>query len=271
VTDDNPFFYSYFKLETLAYQSDCQGRLNCYPIGNIILLTLVTLAIVTAAIFIVLPLWRYQRAGLRTPHAGPMLAYFSLLGAGYIFVEIIFIQRFTLLIGYPTQAVTVTLFSMLTFSALGSLVGQRVLTTARHLRTLLVGLALLAVVYTFGLAPLAQSLLRLPDLARIVVSVLLIAPLAFLMGMPFPTGLKQLGVRAPGLVPWAWGMNGVFSVLGSSAVILVSMFSNFTWAMLGAALFYGAATLVAGALWKVDVAERVVAPLAAALRQSDAV
>ncbi|MGQ0601605.1 MAG: hypothetical protein ACT4QE_07920 [Anaerolineales bacterium] len=271
VTDDNPFFYSYFKPATLSYQGDCQGGLNCYPIGNTILITLVTLALVTAALFIVLPLWRYQRAGLRTPFAGPMLTYFSLLGAGYIFVEIIFIQRFTLLIGYPTQAVTITIFSMLTFSALGSLVGQRVLTTATHLRTLLVALAALVTVYTFGLAPLAQSLLRLPDLARIFASGLIIAPLAFLMGMPFPTGLKQLGVRAPGLVPWAWGMNGVFSVLGSSAVIVISMVSNFTIAMLGAALFYGAAMLTVGALWRVSVAESPARPLVVTLGEADAV
>jgi len=124
VTDDNPFFYNYFRWTNLTTDSATIGRLNRFPIGNLILLTLIGLAVITSVLFVILPLWRHERAGLRTPQAMPMLAYFS-LGAGYIFVEIILIQRFTLFIGYPTLAVTTSIFSMLTFSAVGSLVSQR--------------------------------------------------------------------------------------------------------------------------------------------------
>lgn len=93
-------------------------------------------------------------------------------------------------------------------------------------------------------------MLRLSDVERILASVLLIAPLATVMGMPFPTGLRQLGERAPQLVPWAWGMNGVFSVVGSVVVILVSMVSNFTVALACGATCYLAAAGVCAALWQ---------------------
>jgi hypothetical protein len=73
------------------------------------------------------------------------------------------------------------------------------------------------------------------------------------MGMPFPTALNRLGLQARALVPWAWGMNGVFSVLGSSTVILASMLTSFSLAMLGAAVFYGAAALLSTYLWRVHV------------------
>lgn len=253
VTDDNPFFYNYFKWTNLTTDSATVGRLNRFPIGNLILLTLISLAVVTSSVFIVLPLWRNQRAGLRTPGAAPMLAYFSLLGAGYIFVEIILIQRFTLFIGYPTLAVTTTIFSMLTFSAFGSLVSQRLIQHAGQLRVVMGVLVAAIAVYVAGLPAVLTALLSLPDEARLVVSVVLIGPLAFLMGMPFPTALNRLGFQAPSLVPWAWGMNGVFSVLGSSLVILASMLTNFSVAMLGAAAFYGAAAALSGRLWHVHI------------------
>ncbi|HRF50652.1 MAG TPA: hypothetical protein PLC98_23695 [Anaerolineales bacterium] len=251
VTDDNPFFYNYFRWTNLTTDSATIGRLNRFPIGNLILLTLIGLAVITSVLFVILPLWRHERAGLRTPQAMPMLAYFSLLGAGYIFVEIILIQRFTLFIGYPTLAVTTSIFSMLTFSAVGSLVSQRLLRQATHLRSALGVLVAAIIVYVLGLSVVLNSLLALSDTARLVASVLLIGPLAFLMGMPFPTALSRLGQQAPSLVPWAWGMNGIFSVLGSSLVILISMISNFSIAMLSAAVCYGAAAALAGRIWNV--------------------
>jgi hypothetical protein len=214
---------------------------------------MLVLAVVTAVVFIVYPLFRYERSGLRTPHAIPMLVYFSALGLGYIFVEIVLIQRFTLFIGYPTHAIATTIFSLLFFSAMGSLVSERICRTPKSLGIILSILTGVILLYIVGLPPLFRSLLRLPDTVRILLSVVFIAPLAFLMGMPFPSGLRRLGVQAQSLIPWAWGVNGVFSVLGSVLVIFVSMLTNFTYALAGAALLYGAAAVVSTSLWKTKV------------------
>lgn len=254
VTDDNPFFYNYFKWGNLHFSDAYEGRLNRFPIGNLILITLFTMALVTAALFIVVPLARYRRDGLRAPGAPPVLAYFSLLGAGYIFVQIVLIQRFTLFIGYPIHATTTTIAAMLAFSALGSLLSGRLLRGPGQLRAVLLAVAALIALYIVALPPIFAALLRLPDPARLLTSVLLLAPLSTVMGMPFPTGLRQLGERAPELVPWAWGMNGVFSVFGSVVVILVSMVSSFTAALTCGALCYVGATAACGALWRVSVA-----------------
>jgi len=261
VTDDNPFFYNYFRWTNLHFDSSYEGRLNRFPIGNLILLTLFTMALITAGVFIVLPLARYKREGLRAIHATPTLAYFSLLGMGYIFVQIVLIQRFTLFIGYPIHATTTTIASMLAFSALGSLFGRRLIGTAGQLRMALLLIAALVVVYIVALPPIFTALLRLPDLGRILTSVLLIAPLSIVMGMPFPTGLRQLGERAPELVPWAWGMNGVFSVLGSVLVILISMMSSFTVALACGALCYASAAIVCARLWQVSMERTATATL----------
>jgi hypothetical protein len=258
VTDDHPFYYNYFKWSNLYLSNSYEGSVSQrFPIGNLILLSMLVFSMITAILFIVYPLLRYKRNGLKTPHAIPTLIYFSLLGLGYIFVEIVLIQRFTLFIGYPTYAITTTIFSMLTFSAIGSLVSRKILKTSNHLFITSLAVTALILLYIVGLPPLFELLLRLPDTARMLLSIVFIAPLAFVMGMPFPTGLYRLGLQARSLVPWAWGMNGVFSVLGSVLVILTSMLTNFTTALTGAALFYGLAAVVSSSLWKTEVIAKV--------------
>ncbi|BCX02941.1 MAG: hypothetical protein KatS3mg053_0879 [Candidatus Roseilinea sp.] len=254
VTDDHPFYYNYFKwdrlLERGAHRGDVSARI---PIGNIILLAMFAFTLVTALLFVALPLWRNQRAGLRTPGAGGVLLYFSMLGIGYMFVQIVMIQRFTLFIGYPTLAITTVIFSMLLFSALGSIVAQKLVVSLTRLRLALVLVAFLIVSSAFLLPPIFEGLLGLEDTVRVLVSVILVAPLSFVMGMPFPTGLRAVGWRARQLVPWAWGMNGVFSVLGFTAVVLLSMATSFTVSLIGAALLYGLAAVAALALGRTSV------------------
>lgn len=250
VTDDNPFFYNYFKWTNLIVDPEFTGKINRFPLGNLILIAMFGFSLLTAAAFIIAPLWRHNRRGLKSPLARPMLAYFSALGIGYIFIQIVLIQRFTLFIGYPTSAITTTIFSMLLFSAIGSLLSQRFVDSAARLRGVLIAVIVAVGIYIVALPPIFQALLYLPDGVRMALSVVIIAPLALLMGMPFPTGLRQLGVHGPELVPWAWGMNGVFSVVGSTLVIMVSMASNFTLAMACGAIFYGAAAAVAAGLYR---------------------
>lgn len=250
VTDDNPFFYNYFKWSHLTFDRTYTGEVNRFPIGNLILIAMFGFSLASAAAFIVAPLWRRQRRGLQSPLARPMLVYFSALGIGYIFVQIVLIQRFTLFIGYPTSAITMTIFSMLIFSAVGSLLSRRLIDSPDRLRMALMAIVVAIGVYIVALPPLFQALLHLPDAARMAASVMIMAPLALLMGMPFPAGLRQLGVHSAELVPWAWGMNGVFSVVGSTLVIIISMASTFTVAMACVALFYGVAAAVAAGLYR---------------------
>lgn len=250
VTDDNPFFYNYFKWSHLTFDQAFTGKLNRFPIGNLILIVMSGFSLASAAAFIITPLWRHNRRGLQSPLARPMLVYFSALGIGYIFVQIVLIQRFTLFIGYPTSAITTTIFSMLLFSAMGSLLSRRLINSPARLRMVLLAVVAAIGMYIVALPPLFRALLHLPDVARMMLSVLIIAPLALLMGMPFPTGLRQLSAHGAELVPWAWGMNGVFSVVGSTLVIVISMASTFTIAMACAALFYGVAAAVAAGLYR---------------------
>ncbi|MGL4650041.1 MAG: hypothetical protein ACRC1H_11575, partial [Caldilineaceae bacterium] len=250
VYDDHPFYYNFYKFSNLSPNPEYAGTLSVrFPVGNIILLTMMACSFVAAFLFILLPLLRFRRKGLRLARSGPTLTYFSALGVAFIFVEIVLIQRFTLFIGPPTLSATTTIASLLLASGFGSLLAQRLCTSPQRLRLALGLLTMLVLLYALGLKPLLDQLLWVPDLGRVLIAMALIAPLGLLMGMPFPTGLARLSHEDAEIVPWAWGLNGVFSVLGSTLVIIVSMIWNFTAAFALGAVFYTVALFVAPALW----------------------
>lgn len=161
-------------------------------------------------------------------------------------VEIVLIQRFGLLLGYPVYSLSVVLFTMLATSGLGSLLAGRGSPVSLLPRVLGV-LAAALLLYAAGLPWLHDALLGTETAVRILVVAAAVAPLGLLMGMPFPTALRWAGTEAGGLVPWAWAVNGGASVFGSALAVLVSMTWGFTATLLAGALAYGAALAVV--LW----------------------
>jgi hypothetical protein len=165
-----------------------------------------------------------------------MLLYFGLLGLGFLFVEIPLMQRFILFLGQPIYAFTVVLASILLFSGVGSLASSRFST--HHTLPLLV-VAIL--VYPLGLPLLFQALLGAPMLLRLLATGLCLAPLGFLMGIPFPGGLECFRHRAPRLIPWAWAVNGCTSVLASILATMLALSAGFSWVLVAAAFAYAGA------------------------------
>jgi hypothetical protein len=162
--------------------------------------------------------------------------YFACLGLAFLFVEIPLAQRFILVLDHPVTALAVVLFSILLFSGLGSLTVRR-----WRLSWGLAALIALIVVYPLLLDPVSALALRLPEWGRIALTVLLMAPLGYLMGLPFAGGLRVVERHEAALVPWAWAVNGTFSVMGSVLAVMVALswgFSVVLW--LGAAAYTGA-------------------------------
>lgn len=165
------------------------------------------------------------------------IVYFSMLGAGFMFVELALMQRFILLLGFPTRSLSVTLFALLVSSALGSRMTQKgaPADAAGRLRRLLPLLVGLLVLYRFVLPPVLEALLPFSLPVRIGATMLLLAPAGFLMGMAFPTALRCLTGPSARMIPAYWSVNGVTSILGSVATMAVAKFSGY-----GAALLIGA-------------------------------
>ena len=171
------------------------------------------------------------------------VVYFMLLGAGYMLVEVCLAQKLILYLGYPALTLSVILFSLLVGSGAGSLFSQGWPRAGMLRSAALAALAVTgAVVVLLGvLSPILDATLAWPIGLRTLVTMLLLAPLGFAMGMPFPTGLREVGAWGGGIVPWAWGVNGVASVLGSVSAMLAAKLWGFQTVLLGGAAVYAVA------------------------------
>ena len=251
-TDDRPFFFHFFKWGQVPQVLARLGQV-WQPFGGagfLVVLGFLVISVVVSAIFILTPLV-VKRVDQAEPEIGSrlivwaMLVYFVSLGLGFLWLEIPLMQRFILLLDQPTYSFGVVLFAVLVFSGVGSLCSSKL---GRYRVWAILALAILALVYALGIDWVLHAVLAFPIQARVLVSVLTIAPLAFLMGMPFPWGIAFLRAYRPSLIPWAWGANGYASVVGATAAALLALTWGFSNVMLASAGIYfvaGLALLVA--------------------------
>ena len=256
-TDDRPYFFHFFKWRTLPELLSLQARsgLGQLEWGYLILVATLVQAFLAGVVLILLPLW-LGRQGTFSTAAGRsarwrVLGYFLAIGLAFLFLEIAFIQKFILFLSHPLYAVAVVLAAFLVFAGLGSGYSQRLEARRGHkaagnivLVWAVVAIAMLAVIYLLVLPPLFRWALPWPDPIKIFAAVLLVAPLAFCMGMPFPLGLARVSAATPGLVPWAWAINGCASVVSAVLATLLAVHIGFTGVVSVAVLLYGFAALV---------------------------
>ena len=155
------------------------------------------------------------------------LTYFAALGFGFIAIELALLQNLTLLVGHPIFTLSVLLFTLLAMGGIGSAMSKRV-----SMWVACISVAVIAGVEAIALPKLVPALLWLPLWARIVCAIIMIAPLGLVMGMPFPSGLRQTGNDSLPAPPFYWGLNGIMSVIGSIATVFVALMAGFQAAML---------------------------------------
>ena len=243
-TDDHPFFGHFFKWGQTQEVLAMAGH-TWQPFGGtgyFVLLAMLALGTLAAGVLILLPLAARQSVGRGKSVTAP-LGYFALLGLGYLCVEIPLLQRFILFLGHPAYAMATVLFALLLFSGLGSLVSHRV-----PLRLALILLPLLVGGYALGLSVLFEATLAAPLGARLLIAVAALAPPGLLMGIPFPQGLALLGRKSPGLIAWAWGVNGAVSVTASILAALLALSCGFSAVLAVGAACYLGAWITAGAI-----------------------
>jgi len=232
-TDERPYFSHSFRWRALPelLRLRARGGVPLLEWGYLILVIGLVQALLAALVLILLPLWLVRRRP-----SGQLIGYFGSIGLGYLFIEIAFMQRLTLFLGHPLYAIAVVLASFLVFSGLGSGAAVRLQRLPPYAVPLIVaGAAIIALVIVRALTMAASGV---PDAARIAMSIALVAPLAFVMGMPFPLGLRRLVAVDATAIPWAWGINGTASVLGSMLATLLAVHFGFSAVVLLAAALY---------------------------------
>ena len=216
-----------------------------YKINRALPLLFEVLGISVLAIVVVLafpPLLLGARLPVE-PGVRRFLLYFVCIGAGYILIQVALIQKFILFLGHPTYALTVIIFSMLISSGVGSYFSRRIMRKL-EVQFVLIGIAAAVTVLAFVTSPISEFGAGWPLLWKAVVTICLIAPAGFLMGIPFPTGLTRLQHEFPSAVRWAWALNAAASVLGSVSAICLAIYIGLRATVLMGALLYVCALAV---------------------------
>jgi spermidine synthase len=256
-TDDEPYF-SEFRKHIAPIKEDPKlfvdpgtvsmlnsSLIHGIPMDQVHLWVTAGASVLFAFVFILVPL-RFSKVGREEgATALPLLAYFSCLGAGFITLELVFIQKFMHLIGSPLYTYSTVIFTLLLAAGIGSAASERLGINSQRrwplpfIAIMVIGLALIV-----AYPPLAKMALALPLEGRALVAALLIFPLGFFLGMPFPLGILAIANQPRGAIAWAWGMNGLFTVIGGLASVILGLELGFNFTIVIALALYACALAV---------------------------
>ena len=242
VDDNRPFFYYTERPGALLASMGAAGAGSALWL----LVRLIGIGVLATAILLLLPplfLGGFPR------RSGTIrwLWYFVFIGAGFLLVQISLIHKFVLFLGNPTYALTVIIFSMLVSSGTGSFYSRRVAGSSEQgLMGALATVALLVALMAVLIPPLTRTGAGWPLPAKVLVSVSLIAPAGFVMGIAFPSGLARLSQIDPPAVRWAWALNVAASVLGSVVAVFLAVHIGLRETLLFGGIFYLGALMTVG-------------------------
>ncbi len=221
-TDDKPFIFDVYSDRPIVKQAIW------------IVFVIAGLAVIIPALLIV-----FVSLRLKPSQGLSMFFYFGLLGIAYLLIEIVLIQWYEMYLGSPVLSVITVIGGMLVFSGLGSYFSQRLATTQKRINGIFLLIVIFSLCLTFGGPILFEIFASIPIVTRSVISIAMIAPLAFFMGMPFPVGLtiskQRSDARAGALM---FSVNGAFSAIASPLAFLLSMNYGFKITLLiGTAIY----------------------------------
>lgn len=242
VTDDRPFFFNFFKLNRLnsTYKALAQKWLPFLQ-GYFLVFLLFFQSIIIAFILILLPLFVFRKQERRGQGILPkVFLYFSLIGMAFMFVEITFIQKFILFLGHPLYSISIIIFSLLFSSGLGSFFSKRILgkNLQKNLMIILFLCGGLIVLYLILFPLFCDHCAGFGLPLKFILTFLLIFPLGFFMGFPFPTGIRLLEPKGKSIIPWAWATNAFSSVVNSISALMVAFWVGYNLVLLFAAVGY---------------------------------
>jgi hypothetical protein len=247
VNDNRPFFFYTVQPRDIAAFLLQSSRAADAKINVAVPKLFQALAVSLIAIVIIMVLPPIV-LGTRLPRERSVrsfLLYFLAIGVGYILIEVALIQKFVLFLGHPTYALTVVIFSMLVSSGMGSFFSRKIVgdNNNRLVAALAIGAGLVGVLAA-SVQPVLTAGVGLPWAEKVILTVLMIAPAGFVMGIPFPTGLRLLEQHHPPSVRWAWSLNAAASVLGSVGALVLALYLGLVQTMLIGGGLYVLAMLV---------------------------
>ena len=225
-------------------------------IGERLLFLLLVAAVIVAALLLWVPFFMYRRLvgadGVAVPGRWRLLVYFGALGLAFMVIEISMIQRFSLLLGYPTLSLSVSLFTLLLSTAVGARFSGWIQGDQRRRLPITVAAMWIVTFVYLGISDaVTEQVLAWPQPARIALVFVMLFPVGVMLGMFLPTGIDRArlvagesGADEGRLVAWCWAVNGFFSVIGSTTTTMLSMSFGFDRTIVIGLVLYAIAAAV---------------------------
>ena len=244
VSDDSPYFHRFLRLGTLTEFQRLLGR-QWVPFvewGIVFLILSLGVSLVLAAMLLLLPaVFARDRTGETA--SIPVAGYFSALGLAYMLVELTFLKVGILVLGDAIRAASLSIGGFSFFSGIGSAVSGR-WESERTMKRVFAGIAVCVVAGFVMLSAAAGTLLAHGWGMRTAAFIAALAPSAFLMGIPFPVAISRLAAAGGSAIPFAWAVNGFFSVAGASLASIGALWLGFRWTVVIGAVLYAMAGLL---------------------------
>jgi len=234
-TDENPYFFNMLKPQALSLKkvfeqtTDAGGVQNGNLAATATLVVLISVLFVLSMATIIVPLsihlHRRQKTTATRNSVAAGALYFSLIGAGFMFLEIALIQKLSLYLSHPVYALGIILFTIIAATGVGSYWSEKLpLTRAPWLFVYPAVMGGLILVTNGVLKTTVAATIEMGLPVKIALAISVMAPMGILLGLFFPTGMRIFRPLANDYVPWFWGLNGVFGVLSSTLAVFISIF-----------------------------------------------
>ena len=257
-TDDKPFFNHFVKMGSLINVKDpfmvpeLKWIYDLFAIktsktGNKVItksdlpvFSLALESIIMSLVFIFIPLlWVGKREEEGVYKKWPFLCYFTILGMGFIMIELCLMKQFVLFLGYPAISISMIIAVLLFFTGIGSFIAERFQQKVKSSLKVVFPLIFLVNMGLMLLIPRVFPIFLGSSFGvKAFVTVLLLFPLGIVMGMPFPLGLILVHERSKNLVGWVWGINGFATVVGSVLTVLMALYWGFSAVLIFASFLY---------------------------------
>ncbi|MHB1443005.1 MAG: spermidine synthase family protein [Candidatus Humimicrobiaceae bacterium] len=234
--DNDPYFFNFFKFRQMPDIIRFFGK-STAPFGGggyLILLAGLIISIIFSVFLIILPL-KIKKINISLKRDYKFLIYFLLIGFGFFFIELPFMQKFILILGKPAYSLSIILFSLMLFAGIGSYTSNKFQIS---LKWVIIVLVLYIVLFLAGFNYVESFIMSQTLWIRFIFTILIIMPLGFFMGMPFPSGIYKAKIKRKEIIPWLWAINGCASVAGSITSVIISIHFGFSVVIGIAALLY---------------------------------
>ncbi len=248
-TDDRPFFFYTVPTRRLVEELRNYKGLEAQNQGLLSLVGLLLASIIVSVPLTLIPLFLVRRrlkGTVRRVSTARSLLFFSCIGAGFVFVEVALVQNFVLFLGHPIYALSTVLVALLAWTGVGSWLTSNIAPRLAqdHARLRSLALVALLILGAFGLSKFLGVAVGAPLPIRLLITLILLGPMGILMGAQAPLAIRLLGEGAGGLIPWCWGLNGLFSVLATALGTLLALHLGFSSLLLAAAAVYALGFIV---------------------------